>query len=202
MNAAIAQKVERRSPKSKVQGSTPCAAAITFKFAPLAQRTRAPVYEAGGRTFESCAGHHFQGCEQSWLLQLPVKQSPLRHAWFESTATHQLHVRMTERSNVARVSTLPPSLAQWPEQRSFKPQVGRSNRSRATIHQSTTAQEVRMRSRASLLARAPRPRNSVVLAIVRRVANATTRRHRDARRLSRHEADVDLAQRVRNSGEW
>ena len=26
--------------------------------APLAQRTRAPVYEAGGRTFESCAGRH------------------------------------------------------------------------------------------------------------------------------------------------
>jgi hypothetical protein len=36
------------------------------------------------------------GCEQSWLLQLPVKQSPLRHAWFESTATHQLHPGMAD----------------------------------------------------------------------------------------------------------
>jgi hypothetical protein len=58
-----------------------------------------------------------------------------------------------------------------------------------------------MRSRANP-ARASRPRNSVVLAIVRRVANATSRRHRDARRPSRHDADIDLAQRVRQSGEW
>jgi hypothetical protein len=58
-----------------------------------------------------------------------------------------------------------------------------------------------MRSRV-VSARAPRPRNSVVLAIVRRVANAATRRHRDARRASRHEAELDLAQRVRESGEW
>jgi len=58
-----------------------------------------------------------------------------------------------------------------------------------------------MRSR-SLAARAARPRNSVVLAIVRRVAHAATRRHRDARRSSRQEAELDLAQRVRESGEW
>lgn len=58
-----------------------------------------------------------------------------------------------------------------------------------------------MRSRV-IPARAPRPRNSVVLAIVRRVANTASRRHRDARRPSRHEANVDLAQRVRESGEW
>jgi hypothetical protein len=58
-----------------------------------------------------------------------------------------------------------------------------------------------MRSRANP-ARTSRPRNSVVLAIVRRVANAATRRHRDARRPSRNEADIDLAQRVRQSGEW
>jgi hypothetical protein len=58
-----------------------------------------------------------------------------------------------------------------------------------------------MRSRVNSV-RAPRPRNSVVLAIVRRVANAATRRHRDARRASRQEADLDVAQRVRESGEW
>lgn len=58
-----------------------------------------------------------------------------------------------------------------------------------------------MRSRI-ISARAPRPRNSVVLAIVRRVANAASRRHRDARRPSRQEAGMDLAQRVRESGEW
>lgn len=58
-----------------------------------------------------------------------------------------------------------------------------------------------MRSRV-IPARAPRARNSVVLAIVRRAATAASRRHRDARRLSRHEANVDLAQRVRESGEW
>lgn len=58
-----------------------------------------------------------------------------------------------------------------------------------------------MRSRVNP-ARAPRPRNSVVLALVRRMANATSRRHRDARRPSRHEAEIDLAQRVRESGEW
>ena len=51
-------------------------------------------------------------------------------------------------------------------------------------------------------ARAPRPRNSVVLASVRRVANVATRRHRDARRENRQEAELDLAQRVRESGEW
>lgn len=58
-----------------------------------------------------------------------------------------------------------------------------------------------MRSRVNP-ARASRPRNSVVLAIARRVANATSRRHRDTRRPSRHEAEIDLAQRVRESGEW
>lgn len=58
-----------------------------------------------------------------------------------------------------------------------------------------------MRSRV-ISARALRPRNSVVLAIVRRVANVATRRHRDARRASHHEAELDLAQRVRESGEW
>jgi hypothetical protein len=58
-----------------------------------------------------------------------------------------------------------------------------------------------MRSRTNP-ARASRPRNIVVLAIVRRVANAATRRHRDARRTSRREAELDLAQRVRESGEW
>jgi hypothetical protein len=58
-----------------------------------------------------------------------------------------------------------------------------------------------MRSRI-VAVRAPRPRNGVVLAIVRRVANAASRRHRDARRLSRQEAEIDLAQRVRESGEW
>ena len=51
-------------------------------------------------------------------------------------------------------------------------------------------------------ARALRPRNSVVLAIVRRVANSASRRHRDARQVSRQQAEVDLAQRVRESGEW
>lgn len=51
-------------------------------------------------------------------------------------------------------------------------------------------------------ARASRSRNPVVLAIVRRLANATTRRHRDQRRTTRHEAEIDLAQRVRASGEW
>jgi hypothetical protein len=58
-----------------------------------------------------------------------------------------------------------------------------------------------MRSR-SVTVRAPRPRNSVVLAIVRRVTRVATRRHRDERRPSRQEAQVDLAQRVRESGEW
>jgi hypothetical protein len=58
-----------------------------------------------------------------------------------------------------------------------------------------------MRSRV-ISARAPRPRNSVVLAILRRVATAATRRHRDVRRASRQEAELDLAQRVRESGEW
>jgi hypothetical protein len=58
-----------------------------------------------------------------------------------------------------------------------------------------------MRSRV-VPARALRPRNSVVLAIVRRMTNVTIRRHRDARRMTRHEAQLDLAQRVRESGEW
>ncbi len=47
-----------------------------------------------------------------------------------------------------------------------------------------------------------RPRNSLVRAIVRRLINASTRRHHDARRPGRQQADVDLAQRVRESGEW
>ncbi|MBS0343084.1 MAG: hypothetical protein JSS56_21450 [Proteobacteria bacterium] len=46
------------------------------------------------------------------------------------------------------------------------------------------------------------PRNSVVLAIVRRLTSTATRRHRDRRRLTRQEAVADLAQRVRESGEW
>jgi hypothetical protein len=58
-----------------------------------------------------------------------------------------------------------------------------------------------MRSRV-VPARAPRPRNSVVLAIVRRLTSTTTRRHRDKRRATRREAETDLAQRVRESGEW
>jgi hypothetical protein len=57
-----------------------------------------------------------------------------------------------------------------------------------------------MRSRANP-ARALQPRNSVVLAIVRRLANAATQQHRDARRATRHEARLDHAQRVRESGE-
>jgi hypothetical protein len=58
-----------------------------------------------------------------------------------------------------------------------------------------------MRSQA-VPARAPQPRNSVVLAIVRRMANVATQQHRNARRATRHEAKLDLAQRVRESGEW
>jgi hypothetical protein len=58
-----------------------------------------------------------------------------------------------------------------------------------------------MRSRA-IPARALQPRNSVVLAIVRRMSTAATRRHRNARHATRHEAQLDLAQRVRESGEW
>jgi hypothetical protein len=50
--------------------------------------------------------------------------------------------------------------------------------------------------------RAFRPRNPVVLALVRRMARATARPHRDKRRATRHEAEIDLAQRVRESGEW
>jgi hypothetical protein len=41
-----------------------------------------------------------------------------------------------------------------------------------------------------------------VLAIVRRLTSTTTRRHRDKRRATRREAETDLAQRVRESGEW
>jgi hypothetical protein len=58
-----------------------------------------------------------------------------------------------------------------------------------------------MRSRV-VPARALRPRNSVVLAIVRRMTHAVTRQHRNARCMTRHEAQLDLAQRVRESGEW
>jgi hypothetical protein len=61
--------------------------------------------------------------------------------------------------------------------------------------------EVRMYSK-TVTARAPQPRNSVVLAIVRRAANTATRQHRNARRATRHQAKLDLAQRVRESGEW
>jgi len=48
----------------------------------------------------------------------------------------------------------------------------------------------------------PRPRNSVVLAIVHRVASMAGRRHRDARKPTRQHLELDLAQRVRESGEW
>ena len=58
-----------------------------------------------------------------------------------------------------------------------------------------------MRSK-SATRRTVRPTNSVVLAIVHRVANMAGRRHRDARTPTRHAAEVDLAQRVRDSGEW
>jgi hypothetical protein len=58
-----------------------------------------------------------------------------------------------------------------------------------------------MRSQ-TIPARALQPRNSVVLAIVHRMANVAMRQHRNARRTTRHEAKLDLAQRVRESGEW
>jgi hypothetical protein len=57
-----------------------------------------------------------------------------------------------------------------------------------------------MRSRD--IRRTLRPRNSVVLAIVRRVATMAGRRHRSARKPTRQELELDLAQRVRESGEW
>ena len=50
---------------------------------------RAPVYEAGGRTFESCTRYQHRGVWQRGRLQLPVKQSPTRTRWFESIRTHQ-----------------------------------------------------------------------------------------------------------------
>jgi hypothetical protein len=50
--------------------------------------------------------------------------------------------------------------------------------------------------------RISRRRNSVVHAIVHRMANIAARRHRDERKPTRQEADHDLAQRVRESGEW
>lgn len=58
-----------------------------------------------------------------------------------------------------------------------------------------------MRSK-SAIKRVPPPRNSVVLAIVGRLATAASRRHESARRQSRQQANADLAQRVRESGEW
>jgi len=58
-----------------------------------------------------------------------------------------------------------------------------------------------MRSRA-ISARVPRPRNPVVLALVRRIAGLAGGRHRNARKATRQQAELDLAQRVRESGEW
>jgi hypothetical protein len=58
-----------------------------------------------------------------------------------------------------------------------------------------------MRSRI-VSVRALQPRTRIVLAIVRRVAGIAARRHRGQHRAARHEALPDLAQRVRESGEW
>lgn len=58
-----------------------------------------------------------------------------------------------------------------------------------------------MRSK-SATTRTLRPRNSIVLAIVHRVASMAGRRHRDQRIPTRRAAEMDLAQRVRESGEW
>jgi hypothetical protein len=58
-----------------------------------------------------------------------------------------------------------------------------------------------MRSK-SATRRVQRPRNNVVLAIVQRLATVRGRRHRDEGKPTRQHAELDLAQRVRESGEW
>ena len=63
-------------------------AAPNIFFASLAQWIRAPAYEVGGRTFESCMRLQTKGCEQSWLLQWTVNPPPQEAAGFESLATH------------------------------------------------------------------------------------------------------------------
>jgi hypothetical protein len=50
--------------------------------------------------------------------------------------------------------------------------------------------------------RAPAVRNPIIAALVRRVAGIGAGRHRDRRVPHRRQAEVDLAQRVRESGEW
>lgn len=50
--------------------------------------------------------------------------------------------------------------------------------------------------------RAPRPRNPVIRALIRRVAGLATGRHRPARALWRKHAGKDLDELVREIGEW
>ncbi len=49
---------------------------------------------------------------------------------------------------------------------------------------------------------APRPRNAVVRAIIERFITLGAGRHRTSRKRDRQRDDKDLAQRVRESGEW
>jgi hypothetical protein len=53
-----------------------------------------------------------------------------------------------------------------------------------------------------LPARTPRRLPNPVLAMLRRLGGAAMRRHRPSARGARHDAGADLAQRVRESGEW
>ncbi|MBS0468193.1 MAG: hypothetical protein JSS31_08410 [Proteobacteria bacterium] len=50
--------------------------------------------------------------------------------------------------------------------------------------------------------RAPKPRNPVVRAIASRVLSVGAGRHQSSRHSSRQAQALDLAQRVRESGEW
>lgn len=49
---------------------------------------------------------------------------------------------------------------------------------------------------------APRPRNPVVRAIIERLITLGSGRHRTSSKRARQHDDKDLAQRVRESGEW
>ena len=53
-----------------------------------------------------------------------------------------------------------------------------------------------------LTRRAPRPRNPVVRAIIQRINTLGAGRHRTSRKRARQHDENDLAQRVRESGEW
>jgi hypothetical protein len=72
ITAAVAQSVERRPEEPGVGGSKPSCGTSPCLLSSAG--FRAPAYEAGGRTFESCRGRQFTGVWQSGRMRLAVNQ--------------------------------------------------------------------------------------------------------------------------------